>query len=1073
MGKRTSLALFCCLVLESISVLGRDPTSSLERITEFRQQHRKTLDGRLCAAAFLHDDQTYTDCTSATSPDGTSGREWCYVEVQLLGKGSRDWDYCANAVNYNKLRLHAKKVFEDKSVEADRLKERLHVLNSRVHSMLNKYDSVCGSKHEVVASRIGKINQWVQTGVESLKQIQENATDLDATRNIMNKVQVEMKRETDGFTDVEQNCENFEGYEKEPNHDGLKVFYFNNPLLEGIPVESKMENRINFSYTNRGPSDMVSPYRYSMRYDGYLMSPHSGMYTFTFETNCYARLMLNGKVVLSHGFAESGGKRQGAAMGGETNNNVNASLFHLHGGMSTLVEMNDEPSDVVKVSMPIELVGGEKSRFILEVSHSSHLKYESGSFMHEYGVPTKESSSVEAGAAAAGTAAAGVEATATTGATASFALLWQSSRIDRQPIQSTYLFQDNVVPPVRFSGVDSNLFSVGVVEQEEQVFMGDSKWVIRSVPSKYIGLHLLKTHSRPHFSNFSLSLNTGCNLYIAAPVGEELFPLSPGKDGMAWKAYDTDDHVELIQSVTKERKVYKLKFIPLKNEAVLKFDVLVGVPFFLMSQSRKILPTICSGDEEVLSSPQHEIFKECTESSSLSPEFNCLAGFSTYHRDKKNQIWKSSHGSTGEYIKIYFKRPVQINKFKFKPRDDMLSWPSELSLLFDNDEEVVIPILHTHSMEQNTTRLEHPIITTSVKIEVRDMFERGNDNTGGSFELIGSTCNVMEDDYLTHHAVIEITQCDSTLENLPDVMPLMKGDKILTICHPHCVENLNTQVIYGSDIYSTDSAICKAAIHAGVCRAEGKENCRFLIVVNGGQANFVGTLQNNIMSLSRSSNSNFSFSLTSAFTARGGGPSRASHAAAGPSSYSIVFKFGDHFEVPNKFLVDSGREFTHYGSFGYGWKEAISPSATFPSATSPSAAVGESPSFKGDYSSPFNGLYSGGIEFPPASASQNCISSLHCKANFWKFQMHENGTYSVQLLVGNKTSPEKQKAFVEVNGIPIIKGVELGRDEVFVATETFQVTNRSLVFTSNCLGGEDSTCSRARVSILAVQIVKA
>ncbi|SBT70213.1 hypothetical protein PMLGA01_020008500, partial [Plasmodium malariae] len=47
----------------------KDPDISLGNITEFRQQHRKTLDGRLCAAAFLHDDQTYTDCTSAPSPD--------------------------------------------------------------------------------------------------------------------------------------------------------------------------------------------------------------------------------------------------------------------------------------------------------------------------------------------------------------------------------------------------------------------------------------------------------------------------------------------------------------------------------------------------------------------------------------------------------------------------------------------------------------------------------------------------------------------------------------------------------------------------------------------------------------------------------------------------------------------------------------------------------------------------------------------------------------------------------------------------------------------------------------------
>jgi len=62
------------------------------------QTHRKTVDGRLCAAAYVHNSQAFTvrthlvmvlqlclpgcqDCTSAANPDGVSGREWCYVEA--------------------------------------------------------------------------------------------------------------------------------------------------------------------------------------------------------------------------------------------------------------------------------------------------------------------------------------------------------------------------------------------------------------------------------------------------------------------------------------------------------------------------------------------------------------------------------------------------------------------------------------------------------------------------------------------------------------------------------------------------------------------------------------------------------------------------------------------------------------------------------------------------------------------------------------------------------------------------------------------------------------------------------
>lgn len=52
---------------------GGQAESALQRLTEFRARYRKTVDGRLCAAAFVHEAQTYTDCTDARSPDGTTG----------------------------------------------------------------------------------------------------------------------------------------------------------------------------------------------------------------------------------------------------------------------------------------------------------------------------------------------------------------------------------------------------------------------------------------------------------------------------------------------------------------------------------------------------------------------------------------------------------------------------------------------------------------------------------------------------------------------------------------------------------------------------------------------------------------------------------------------------------------------------------------------------------------------------------------------------------------------------------------------------------------------------------------
>ena len=44
---------------------------------------RRTLDGRLCAAAFVQNRQAFTGCADVPNPDGVSGRPWCYVEAQV------------------------------------------------------------------------------------------------------------------------------------------------------------------------------------------------------------------------------------------------------------------------------------------------------------------------------------------------------------------------------------------------------------------------------------------------------------------------------------------------------------------------------------------------------------------------------------------------------------------------------------------------------------------------------------------------------------------------------------------------------------------------------------------------------------------------------------------------------------------------------------------------------------------------------------------------------------------------------------------------------------------------------
>ena len=77
----------CCLVLGRASVeqlqISDYNHEMLQPLTKFRQQHRRTVDGRLCAAAFVQNRRAYTGCTDAANPVGESGRPWCYVEPQV------------------------------------------------------------------------------------------------------------------------------------------------------------------------------------------------------------------------------------------------------------------------------------------------------------------------------------------------------------------------------------------------------------------------------------------------------------------------------------------------------------------------------------------------------------------------------------------------------------------------------------------------------------------------------------------------------------------------------------------------------------------------------------------------------------------------------------------------------------------------------------------------------------------------------------------------------------------------------------------------------------------------------
>lgn len=101
------------------------------------------MDGRLCAAAYVHNSQAFTDCTAAPNPDGASGSEWCYVEEQVANAGAQKWDYCAPKANYADVRKRVGNAFAEKANEIADAIAVVQGLSKEATRLLGDIDAQC------------------------------------------------------------------------------------------------------------------------------------------------------------------------------------------------------------------------------------------------------------------------------------------------------------------------------------------------------------------------------------------------------------------------------------------------------------------------------------------------------------------------------------------------------------------------------------------------------------------------------------------------------------------------------------------------------------------------------------------------------------------------------------------------------------------------------------------------------------------------------------------------------------------------------------------------------------------
>merc|ERR1719263_1872724 len=112
----------------------------------FQQQHRKTVDGRLCASASAQDEQTFAGCSTLATPDGDIGRPWCYLAPQLVDASadSKNWQYCADVIDYDEVRAASLPEFAAAVNDIRGEKARANLAERAVEKTLATITKVCG-----------------------------------------------------------------------------------------------------------------------------------------------------------------------------------------------------------------------------------------------------------------------------------------------------------------------------------------------------------------------------------------------------------------------------------------------------------------------------------------------------------------------------------------------------------------------------------------------------------------------------------------------------------------------------------------------------------------------------------------------------------------------------------------------------------------------------------------------------------------------------------------------------------------------------------------------------------------
>lgn len=590
----------------AIPLTGEYDREELQKLTEYRQRHRKTIDGMLCAAAFVRNGNKFTDCTTTEAPDGSVGREWCYVEVQLVGVGFRDWDFCAGVVDYDVLRSKAQALSQLKVSELGNSFMQLMDKERKLKKTLSRFENVCGHHAEYRDVEMNNFTREMHGLERALKQVEANWRKIHDIRNTYESLEEKLVVSRKNALADRRNCSIVQGYYPSAIGDGIRASYFDNPYFRGPPVGFFDHENLSLVFDEVLPVSKVDIRTFSVRFEGYLKAPLTDTYTFYMDADCNFRLFIDGELVIEHGL-ESRGKF--------ASNFTPVGVVALDGRSTLTTHLK---------SRELTLDGGRRYPIVLEYSHQSILKYRDEDV-------------------------------------AKITLSWSTPNMPQTIVLPEYFFRSRESGETLIvSDLKARLYDLAMLENGAQAFMHVTNLVISDIPDKFRGATMIRTFAKPKEDQIQFSISHDAMVYVAQSAHSSFIPKTGNGNDLFERntdvvsIYSTGENCEEAHE-QQEFFIYHRRF----KAGVINIQLPPETSYFMFLQP--VLTNVVCQDEV-----QFLPFKNgdgCTASSSLSAGFDCEKGFG-------NGSWRSQKGRMkNQWLVRTFANPVDLRYFHFSAFD--------------------------------------------------------------------------------------------------------------------------------------------------------------------------------------------------------------------------------------------------------------------------------------------------------------------------------------------------------------------------------------------------------------------